>query len=302
MVMGRSEIADFLTKNRAILVRTEKTYGSTPREVGAFMLVAEKKEIGTIGGGQLEYIAIDRARQMLRNGNKSSELDVPLGSEIGQCCGGKVILSLQMVDDGIAAELQNIMGEQENNLPHVYIFGAGHVGRALAIALKELPLKTIMVDERKKELALVRRKIEGVECRLSALPEAEINGAPKKSSFVILTHDHGLDFFLARQALKRKDGAYVGMIGSKTKRAVFSSWMKKQGSEQGLVKSLICPIGGGKLNDKRPQIIAAMVAAEILMHTSVEHTGGRYEITSGVSEVSRTWQRGSAFAQVGGKI
>ncbi|VAW19807.1 Xanthine and CO dehydrogenases maturation factor, XdhC/CoxF family [hydrothermal vent metagenome] len=290
MVMRRSEIAEFTAKNRAILVRTEKIYGSTPREAGAFMLVGEKEEFGTIGGGQLEYIAIDKARQMLRNDSKKSELDVPLGSEIGQCCGGKVFLSLQMVDDEIAAELQNMMKEQEKNLPHVYIFGAGHVGRALAVALKELPLRTIIIDEREKELALVR---EGIECRLSALPEVEINGAPPNSSFVILTHDHGLDFLLARQALERKDAYYVGMIGSKTKRAVFSNWMKKHvgqhGAQQSLVKSLICPIGGGKLNDKRPQIIAAMVAAEILMHTD-----GRHEITSG--------QQGSAYAQVGGKI
>ncbi|MCF6327173.1 MAG: xanthine dehydrogenase accessory protein XdhC [Devosiaceae bacterium] len=292
--MGHSEIEEFIAKNRTILVRTENIHGSTPREAGAFMLVAEKKEIGTIGGGQLEYIAIDRARQMLRNGSKKSELDVPLGSEIGQCCGGKVFLSLQLVNKQIAGELQNMMEEQEKNLSQVYIFGAGHVGRALAIALKELPLKTIMVDERKKELALVR---EGIECRLSALPEAEIDSAPPNSSFVILTHDHGLDFLLARQALLRKDAAYVGMIGSKTKRAVFSNWMKKQGDHQGLVKSLTCPIGGGKLNDKRPQIIAAMVAAEILVHTSVVHSAGRHEITSGETE-----QGACTFAQVGGQI
>ncbi len=302
MVMARSKIREFIIKNRAILVRTEKTYGSTPREIGAFMLVSKKAEIGTIGGGQLEYIAIDKARQMLKKDSANLELDIPLGSEIGQCCGGKVFLSLQLVNKQIAGELQKTVDEQEKNLPHIYIFGAGHVGRALAVALKELPLRTIMVDEWEKELAMV---CEGIECRLSALPEAEIKAAPKNSSFVILTHDHGLDFLLARQALERKNACYVGMIGSKTKRAVFSNWMKKNvgqhvgqhGGQQGLLKSLICPIGGGKLNDKRPQVIAAMVAAEILLHTSVHHTGGRHEIKS-----ENFGQQGSAYAQVGGKI
>ncbi len=290
MVGRRSEIVRFIADNDSVLVLTEKTYGSTPREAGAFMLVGKENVIGTIGGGQLEYIAIDKARRMLRNNDREMELKVALGSEIGQCCGGKVVLSLRIVDDDVGVELHDILKRQESRVPHVYIFGAGHVGRALAVALKELPFKTIMVDERERELAMV---CDGIECRLSALPEAEIRDALPHSSFVILTHDHGLDFLLARQALKRQDAAYVGMIGSKTKRAVFASWMKKNEEDKNLARSLVCPIGGEKSGDKRPQVIAALVAAEILVQTATLHNGSRNETTFRESgESGGAWKGG----------
>ena len=75
-----------------IRVRVTRARGSTPREAGATMIVAAETTQGTIGGGQLEYMAIDRARQMLARGEATASLDIPLGPEIGQCCGGRVEL------------------------------------------------------------------------------------------------------------------------------------------------------------------------------------------------------------------
>lgn len=84
----------------------------------------------------------------------------------------------------------------------------------------------------------------------------------------MLTHDHALDFLLTREALAREqsaqDVAYVGMIGSKTKRATFARWLEQEtGSLDGMDR-LTMPIGASKLNDKRPAVIAAMVAAELI--------------------------------------
>lgn len=88
--------------------------------------------------------------------------------------------------------------------------------------------------------------------------------APAGSSFVILTHDHALDFLIAAEALKRPDAAYVGMIGSKTKRATFRNWLSREVGQPDLFENLICPIGGTAVKDKRPAVIATLAASEIM--------------------------------------
>ena len=88
--------------------------------------------------------------------------------------------------------------------------------------------------------------------------------APAGTAFVILTHDHALDFLLVAEALARDDAAYVGMIGSNTKRATFKSWYLKNGGDEHRFSKLVTPIGGDAVHDKRPAVIAAMAAAEIL--------------------------------------
>lgn len=229
-----------------IRVTITRARGSTPRETGATMLVTAQGVRGTIGGGHLEYMAIDRARQMLARCESSASMDVPLGPEIGQCCGGRVELTLTRTDAAPAPP----------DHPQVLIFGAGHVGRALARALALLPLRPILIDQRADELA----QASG-ETRLTPLPEAEIRNAPPRSSHVIVTHDHALDFLLAAEALRRPDAPYIGMIGSRTKLAQF----RRFAHAEGLATSrLTCPIGAGFSRDKRPEIIAAFTAAELI--------------------------------------
>lgn len=255
-----------------VLVDCIKTAGSTPREKGAWMLVGAEDLLGTIGGGQLEFIAIDTARQMLRKGEILRKIDVPLGPDIGQCCGGRVSLSLRFVSEEIGVELERRLSREHSKFPHIYIMGAGHVGRALAHTLSLLPLKTMIVDTRADTLLDLPH---GIETRLSALPESVVREAPASSAFIVLTHDHALDFMITREALVRHDASYVGMIGSKTKRAAFASWMDKQGDREdkkSFMCALSCPIGVEKIADKRPEVIAALVAAEILVHTHVAHT------------------------------
>ncbi len=259
-----NELQAFLDGPETVLVRVQEVKGSTPRERGAWMLVAEGDLLGTIGGGQLEFIAIDKARQMLRSAAKRDELEVPLGPETGQCCGGRVSLVLERMTPELAVSLLKMRRGEIENQRDVYIMGAGHVGRALARAMAPLPFNVIIVDTRAAELLGLP---DDIETRLSAVPEAEVRGARSGSAFVVLTHDHALDFLIAREALLRGDAAYVGMIGSKTKRAVFGNWMEQETGSEELLEALICPIGGENRGDKRPEVIAALVAAEILVQT-----------------------------------
>ena len=259
-------LQEFLERGPCVLVEISVAKGSCPREKGAWMLISAQRFVGTIGGGQLEYIAIDTARQMLRSGDKSRNLDVPLGPEIGQCCGGRVGLCLTLVDRKTSRNLRDRMAQDVRMLPHCYIMGAGHVGRALALAMAPLPFKTIIVDTREAEL---KNLPKGVEKCLVAMPESVVRQAPAKSIFVILTHDHALDFMIALEALNRGDASYVGMIGSKTKRSRFRSWAREQGMQTNELDGLVCPIGGDKSSDKRPEVIAALVAGEILVHTGL---------------------------------
>ncbi|WP_299640603.1 xanthine dehydrogenase accessory protein XdhC [Devosia sp.] len=276
MTLSVATLRAFLaTHPAAIVAELTAVRGSSPRAAGTFMLVSPDAQIGTIGGGALEYMVIDRARQVLRNGEHEDSLDIPLGPEIGQCCGGRVDVSLKRLAPAIAASLIARLEAELAARPHVYLFGSGHVGHALALALSALPLRVHVVDTRPDELTNLP---ENIETHAVAMPEAVVRGAPGGSSFVILTHDHALDFLIAAEALQRTDAPYVGMVGSKTKKARFRSWYLSEGYPAAALDRLVLPIGGkafpGGIGDKRPEVIAALAAAEILVHI-----GGR-EVTA----------------------
>ena len=155
----------------AILVEVAEAKGSTPREAGAFMVVATDALHGTIGGGQLEFLAIDHARQMLLNGEQSAVLDVPLGPEIGQCCGGRAGLALTRLDATARAALIARQGAVEKAYPDVFVFGAGHVGLALTTALGPLPLTVTLIETRD---VTDDGLPQGTTLRRVAMPEAEV--------------------------------------------------------------------------------------------------------------------------------
>lgn len=243
-----------------VQVRLTRVRGSSPRNEGTEMFVAPGGVHGTIGGGQLEYMAIENARQLLRSGEETRAMDVPLGPDIGQCCGGRVELSLSRMQTADLDAALRAAREIKAAQPHVYVIGAGHVGRALAHFFQALPVQCILTDSRAEELALSDAQVEK---RLQAVPEAEVRGAPPGSAFVILTHDHALDYLLTAEALRRGDAAYVGLIGSATKRARFESFCAE--TEPHLnTAALICPIGAFGSGDKRPEVIASFVVAEVL--------------------------------------
>ncbi|WP_269933425.1 xanthine dehydrogenase accessory protein XdhC [Aminobacter sp. HY435] len=285
------------------LVEVTEAKGSTPREKGAWMLVSPERIFGTIGGGQLEFMAIDTARAMLKGSTPSPlwggsireaergggeagsqvvvtltpalradpphkgeggaiTLDIPLGPEIGQCCGGRVEVAVRSVDEAMRADLLASAEASDAARPHVYVFGGGHVGHALASAFALLPLNVVIIETRADALEGMPGDLD---VRLTPVPEEMVREAPAGSAFVVLTHDHALDFLIVAEALKRDDTCYVGMIGSRTKKATFRSWFLKtaDGSEEDFAR-LVCPIGGDAVKDKRPAVIAALAAAEIM--------------------------------------
>lgn len=236
----------FLTENPgAVLVRVASVAGSTPRDVGAWMLVAQGATYGTVGGGEAEHRAMQAARDFMVDKTAPRSLDLPLGPEIGQCCGGRMVLELcEVTLDAIRA--------LDNTPPQVFIFGSGHVGHALAKVLEGQEVSLRLIDE--------RGDFPG---ETVAAPEMIVRSAEPGASYVVTTHSHAMDFLIASEALKRGDAAYVGMIGSQTKRARFESWLRE--NEPGIAPDkLICPMGATGLGDKRPQVIALHVAAEVM--------------------------------------
>ncbi|MBX4925090.1 xanthine dehydrogenase accessory protein XdhC [Rhizobium binae] len=245
----------------SILVDITGTQGSTPRETGTFMLVSQTALWGTIGGGQFEFTAIANAREMLAGTGGAVSMDIPLGPEIGQCCGGRTQLRFRQLTPTLKDELEARLAGEIERLPEVLLFGAGHVGRALAAALAPLPLSVAVVETRREELTNLPA---AMKTRLVPMPEVLVKDISAGGAVVILTHDHALDFLIAREALAREDLAYTGMIGSATKRATLASWLSREGGERGWMERLTLPIGGSAVRDKRPEVIAAMTAAEIL--------------------------------------
>ena len=263
MSRREADIRAFLDRYEPVMcVAVAGVRGSAPREAGAFMLVSETDVYGTIGGGALEFQMIQQAHRHLRENTETARLSVPLGPGIGQCCGGHVDIAFDRLDGPLAADLVNRVRTADAKLRPVYVFGAGHVGLALAAALLPLPVRPILIDTRKEQLD---KAAPDVETRLTAIPEAEVGRAPQGAVFVAVTHDHALDFLITGAALKRGDSAYTGMIGSRTKRAQFRRWFFENGGEEAMLSSLVSPIGNSGVEDKRPEVIAALTAAEIVV-------------------------------------
>ncbi|MEZ5805528.1 MAG: xanthine dehydrogenase accessory protein XdhC [Rhizobiaceae bacterium] len=289
------------------MVEVAGAKGSTPREQGAWMLASPGAIFGTIGGGQLEYMATDAARQTLgcgfsplegempakraegvtsegtakeapstaartppgrfaatlpSRGREALTLSIPLGPEIGQCCGGRVEVAIRPLDAASRRRLLQATEAADDALPRIFIFGGGHVGHALAEAFALLPVRTVVVETRADAVADMPA---GVETHVVPMPEELVRDAPAGSAFLILTYDHALDFLIVAEALKRVDAAYVGMIGSETKKATFRSWyLKTAGGDERSFRRLVSPIGGSAVKDKRPAVIAALAAAEVM--------------------------------------
>jgi xanthine dehydrogenase accessory protein XdhC len=258
-----------------VLVRVAKAKGSTPREAGTAMLVTASAAHGTIGGGRLEWEAISRARELLAGDARASAFEMPLGPAVGQCCGGRVRLDLVRA---AAAELAALAADEartQETLPTVLLFGAGHVGKALARALAPLPLRLRWIDGRAGEFP--DPALTGPEVVVTERPLAEIQAAPAGSAYIVMTHSHGLDFTLCEAVLRRDDFAYLGLIGSRSKRARFERGWRELGLGEQQLARLVCPIGG-QLRDKRPAVIAALAAAEILLALAAP-ADGKHETT-----------------------
>lgn len=256
----------------AVLVEIAKVQGSTPRDTDAVMMVTSGAAAGTIGGGHLEFHAIDLARRLIAEGPSHQAVELPLGPLMGQCCGGHVTLTFEPVDETVAERLLLRERRLLEERPAVLVFGLGHTGRALAAVLALLPFAVTLVDDRPEALADLP-----AACRLRHLPDPQeaVGDAPAGAAFIILTHSHALDYRLTEAALARGDAAYVGMIGSKTKRRRFESQFLRAGGSKAVLAQLTCPIGGADVDDKRPEIIASLTAAELVRCFARRAAGAR---------------------------
>jgi xanthine dehydrogenase accessory factor len=295
----------------AALVTLAQAQGSSPREVGARMVVAPDGTFtGTIGGGALEWGALAEAQALLarRDGAASTRLDKALGPDLGQCCGGRVLLTIERFGaadgDAVAAlaraeragivttiatvagdgRLVRRIAEAEGRSPRpayeiqsdgrvherfgeeatpFYLFGAGHVGRALSVALSPLPFLVTWIDARPGAIPAVFPP--NVAAVTKGDPVELVSRAPDGAFVAVMTHSHALDLDLVIAALKADRFAYVGLIGSATKRARFTSAMHKMGMAADAVERLVCPIGLTTIRDKAPAVIAASVVTQVLM-------------------------------------
>ncbi len=316
----------------AALVTVVKTEGSAPREAGAKMIVTEDRTFGTIGGGHLEYKAIEIARQGLRSRTGSEPaaarlLRFPLGPSLGQCCGGNVTLLFEPAPESADGWLGELTGLRRRSVPAVlvtatgdaakmivtgagasgsvgaprldaeaveiargmlagdpvpadggagrllfelvrapdfdiFLFGAGHVGKALVNVLAGLSCKLTWIDGREDEFP--ERVPANVAIEVSDAPEYDVDDAPPGTYFLVMTHNHQLDSMICERILKRGDFGYLGLIGSKTKRKRFETRLIRRGVGSAALGRMTCPIGVGGISGKTPSEIAISVAAQIL--------------------------------------
>ena len=305
-----------------VRVVVAQVQGSTPREPGAYMLVDAAGVTGTIGGGRLEWEALEAAREMLRAGTRAARLmNRVLGVDLGQCCGGVVgvwlecfaqdsVAALRLIEaqlsegpavlstaasaqgvrqtlsrgsaaDIAAAALLSLPRHQaqptvvrsgggeicfherlDEEYPAVWLFGAGHVGQALAGMLVQLPLRLTWQDSRPNLFP------PGASDYSRVVSEPDLVRAVAEAAagtyFIVMTHDHGLDFELCRAVLLREDSAWLGLIGSHSKGARFRSRLRRVGVRAAAIEHLVCPIGVAGVHNKWPAAIAVAVAAQLL--------------------------------------
>lgn len=294
------------------LVTVAETGGSTPRETGARMVVRPDGGFyGTIGGGTLEFEAIRKAATAAAKGGAAFEImTVSLGPDLGQCCGGRVRIAIEVLTkDGLGkaeelAQMERAQGSVvtqsviKNGMVQVrqrasgdpasafdireaaepggkllierfgtkrrplYLFGAGHVGKALVLALAPLPFSVVWIDSRAEQFpAAVPASVTKI---CSADPGAILQEAPDGAFVLAMTHSHSLDEDIMARALLSQRFAYCGVIGSKTKRNRFMNRLKSRGLNDTVLSTMVCPVGMTAIKSKQPAAIAAGIAVDLL--------------------------------------
>ncbi|MFT4700723.1 MAG: xanthine dehydrogenase accessory factor [bacterium] len=251
-----------MSENAWIIVKVARTQGSAPRDAGTIMRVFAQGQEGTIGGGALEWEATAMARDMLLTGRGHMQRVMPLGPDLGQCCGGTVTLDFER--GALGTDLSE---------PPLWIWGAGHVGRAIAKTMAPFEDRLItLVDT--SAARMPRDLPAGIAPFVATDPVLAVAHAPDDADHLILTYSHDIDLALCDALLRRSFGS-IGLIGSGTKWARFRRRLHAMGHTAEGIARIACPIGDPSLG-KHPQAIALGVATAMLNQlTSVkgERTG-----------------------------
>jgi xanthine dehydrogenase accessory factor len=253
----------WLAAGRAgVVVEVIDFKGSVPRESGTRMLVGRDAVIGTIGGGHLELQAIDEARVLLASGLADApQREIALGPSLGQCCGGVLRLRWQLLSAAVLAAWPTSAPRF-----HLQLYGAGHVGRAITRLLAGIDCRVWWIDERESEFPTEPSPPHVQRVCVEAV-ESEVTLAPPGALYLVLTHSHDLDLRITEAILRRGDFAYLGLIGSATKRARFVHRFQQRGIDEATLARLTCPIGIPGVDGKEPEVIAVAVVAQLLQCT-----------------------------------
>lgn len=258
-----------LALHASVVISVESTEGSVPRGEGTWMAVFASSTVGTIGGGRLEYEAIAHAQQMLA-GSLAGAAPLrrfPLGPSLGQCCGGVVTLRFELARADDSAALRERL---RATLAPVALFGGGHVGAALAQVLSRLPFALLWIDSR--DGIFPADVSPAVACEHSDPVHGAVASLPVGCSVLIMSFSHAEDLDIVAACLARQraqgDLRYVGLIGSKTKWAVFRHRLVQRGFSAEELAWVTCPIGVPGISGKEPEIIAVAVAAQLLQHSA----------------------------------
>jgi xanthine dehydrogenase accessory factor len=305
-----SRLKDALDRHgKAAMVTVVATKGSAPREAGARLVVhPDGAFTGTVGGGTLEWRAIALAQAALADpsAKRADIRKFALGPELGQCCGGRVELIVELIGAEESAKVDALAAREAagrfvtradvsadrgvdrkvvedmdippgsaawhdgvllegfgDDLRPLIIFGAGHVGRALVLSLAQLPFSVTWVDPRPD--AFPAHVPGNVRTRRLDDPTFALREAADGTFVLVVSHSHQLDLALVDTALADDRFAYVGLIGSASKRARFEKRLRDAGISPARIADLVCPIGVGGIKSKLPAVIAAATTAELLI-------------------------------------
>jgi len=231
--------------------------GSTPREAGTKMIVTGDSQYDTIGGGHLEFVVIQKARELLAALNQGELSDkqcfehFPLAASLGQCCGGS------------ANVLFEVLSSEQLKL---HVFGAGHVAHHLMQILASLPIQVCWIDAR-EELFPEQSPASNIEMIKADDNEAVVDvvlSAQQDSAFLVLTHNHQLDYAIAEAVIKRGDSRFLGVIGSDTKATRFRKRLSAKGFSAEQITTMQSPVGLSEVEGKLPMEVAVSMAGQII--------------------------------------
>jgi len=262
-------------REAGVLVTLATVRGHSPRAAGAKMVVSAEETWGSIGGGNVEAVAVTRARALLAEfatepATFTANLSDKAPAEHGvQCCGGEVTVLLDPLPV----------------LPAVAIFGVGHVGLELARILARHELDLHLVDSRPEQLSVVAlAPLSDATARIHihhvpVLPELVLGELPAGAHVLVMTHDHAEDAALIDAALRTDHLASIGLIGSSAKWARFRKKLVGDGHEPDVLERVTTPIGLPELTGKDPATIAVGVAATLLLAFEREPAAARGQQT-----------------------
>ena len=310
----------------AVLVMITEDAGSTPRDAGAWILVNRETTLGTLGGGQLEQIAEDAAKQLLDDPGcgRRSTLRCVLGPDARQCCGGAVKLALELLDANAAPWLKKAADSIQSDTDDAVLFPTGDVSatpRVISASRSVSPTAGVHLqslrDPRPRLFLFGAGHVGRSLCtiasqlplRLVALdsrdtmralvpradnvtvcdmpePEIYVLSIPRNAAVLVMTHSHELDYELCRALLKRDDLAFIGLIGSHSKAARFRHRLRKDGVSPQATDRLTSPIGTCGPTSKEPGVIAFAALTEILTIFEELGTKNQADIDSQSDSVS----------------